>query len=187
MHAGRENVAPTAAAVFCSSSFQPRTKSTMSMRSLVLVFACSPRGNGYVCSFSANYCSAEMIRGQGGCGNATSMIGLCQEAKSSPDALRRSAGVNSCRFFSACVGLSAVVPISDRTRLPFAGAAFLAAQKIEFVFSCQSRNISTEASRACAPSPSRVNGKTWQATRRRNPPCFTATLYAAMLLLISST
>jgi hypothetical protein len=26
-------------------------------------------------------------------GNATSMIGLCQEGKSSPDALRRSAGV----------------------------------------------------------------------------------------------
>jgi hypothetical protein len=28
-------------------------------------------------------------------GNATSMIGLCQEGKSSPDVLRRSAGVNS--------------------------------------------------------------------------------------------
>ena len=53
-------------------------------------------------------------------GNATSMIGLCQEGKSSPDALGRSAGVNSFRFFSACVGLSAVVPISYRTRLPLA-------------------------------------------------------------------
>src|SRR5690348_15662452 len=51
---------------------------------------------------------------------ATSMIGLCQEAKSSPDALRRSAGVNPFGFFAACVGLSGVVPISDRTRLPFA-------------------------------------------------------------------
>jgi hypothetical protein len=49
---------------------------------------------------------------------STSMIGLCQEGKSSPDALGRSAGVNSFRFFSACVGLSAVVPISYRTRLP---------------------------------------------------------------------
>src|SRR5882724_10225057 len=29
-------------------------------------------------------------------------------------------GVNSFCFFAACVGLSAVVPISDRTRLPFA-------------------------------------------------------------------
>jgi hypothetical protein len=27
------------------------------------------------------------------------------------------------------------------------------------------------ASQAYARSPSRVNGKTWQATRRRNPPC----------------
>src|SRR6266404_2376732 len=53
-------------------------------------------------------------------GNPTSMIGLCQEGKSSPDALRRSAGVNSFWFFAACVGFSAVVPISDRTRLPFA-------------------------------------------------------------------
>jgi hypothetical protein len=43
-------------------------------------------------------------------GKATSMIGPCQEAKSSPDALRRSAGVSSFRFFAACVGFSAVVP-----------------------------------------------------------------------------
>src|SRR5467141_2937057 len=55
-------------------------------------------------------------------GNPTSMIGPCQEGKSSPDALRRSAGVNSFWFFAACVGLSAVVPISDRTRLPCAVA-----------------------------------------------------------------
>src|SRR5712691_5483495 len=48
------------------------------------------------------------------------MIGLCQEGKSSPGALRRSAGTNSFWSFVACVGLSAVVPLSDRTRLPFA-------------------------------------------------------------------
>ena len=40
-------------------------------------------------------------------GNATSMIGLCQEGKSSPDALGRSAGVNSLGFFAACLGFSA--------------------------------------------------------------------------------
>jgi hypothetical protein len=40
---------------------------------------------------------------------------------------------------------------------------FAAAQKIEFVFSRQSRNLSMGASEACAPSPSRVNGETWQA------------------------
>src|SRR6266852_6971274 len=109
-------------------------------------------------------------------GNPTSMIGLCQEGKSSPDALRRSAGVNSFRFFAACVGLSAVVPILNRTRLPFAGAAFPAAQKIEFVFSCQSRNLSTGASGACAPSPSRFNGKTWQATRSKKSSLFAASV-----------
>src|SRR6266446_8273149 len=42
---------------------------------------------------------------------ATSMIGPCQEGKGSPDALRRSAGVNSFWFFAACVGFSAVVPL----------------------------------------------------------------------------
>src|SRR5580658_145897 len=39
-------------------------------------------------------------------GNTTSMIGLCQEGKSSPDALGRSAGVNSFGFFAAHLGLS---------------------------------------------------------------------------------
>jgi hypothetical protein len=39
-------------------------------------------------------------------GNATSMIGLCQEGKSSPDALGRSAGVNDSGFFAAHLGLS---------------------------------------------------------------------------------
>jgi hypothetical protein len=46
-----------------------------------------------------------------------------------------------------------------------------AAQKIECVFSCQSQNLSAGALGACAPSPSRLNGKTWQDTRPRNPPC----------------
>jgi hypothetical protein len=51
------------------------------------------------------------------------MISLCQEGKSSPDALRRSACTNSFLSVGACVGLSAVVPIQDRTRLPFALSA----------------------------------------------------------------
>jgi hypothetical protein len=46
-------------------------------------------------------------------GYATSMIGLCQESKDSPDALRRSAGVNSFLRLSACVGLSAAVSIRE--------------------------------------------------------------------------
>ena len=62
------------------------------------------------------------------------MIGLCQEGESSPDALRRSAGVNSSGSAARRVGLSAGFLFENRTRLPFAGAALLAAQKIEFVF-----------------------------------------------------
>src|SRR5579863_8370533 len=56
--------------------------------------------------------------------NATSMIGLCQEGKSSPDALRRSAGVILLDSSPRVSGFSAAVPIPDRTRLPFADAAF---------------------------------------------------------------
>src|ERR1700740_852961 len=51
------------------------------------------------------------------------MVSVCQEGKSSPDALRRSAGYKFFRFAGACAGLSAVVPIQDRTRLPFAVSA----------------------------------------------------------------
>jgi hypothetical protein len=49
-----------------------------------------------------------------------SMIGLCQEGKGSPGALRTSAGVNCFWFFGARVGPSALVPSSSRTRVPFA-------------------------------------------------------------------
>jgi len=66
----------------------------------------------------------------------TSMIGLCQEGKSSPDALGRSEG---CKilfwFFAACIGRSVVVPISYRNGLPFVPeTASGLEQKIEFVF-----------------------------------------------------
>jgi hypothetical protein len=119
------------------------------------------------------------------------MIGLCQEGKSSPDALRRSAGVVLSHSSPRVLASQSLVPILDRTRLPnsicfrasteeaaWAGnhasieppiccrrPASGLAQKIELVLSCQSRNLSTGASEARAPSPSRLNGETWQATR----------------------
>jgi hypothetical protein len=46
-------------------------------------------------------------------GNATSMIGLCQEAQDPPDALGRSAGVNSLPFSARGVGPSAAVSIRE--------------------------------------------------------------------------
>ena len=98
-------------------------------------------------------------------GYPTYTIGLCQEAKSLPDALGRSAGVNSSVLQRVVLASRPRFLSEDRTRFPFAGAALLAAQKIEFVFSCQSQNLSTGAAGAYAPAPSRVNGKTWQASR----------------------
>jgi hypothetical protein len=73
-------------------------------------------------------------------GNATSMIGLCQEGKSSPNALRRSAGVISFRFVVACVldsrpwFLFEIEPDFHLLSQTREGSS----QKIEFVFSRQS-------------------------------------------------
>src|SRR5215470_13401037 len=93
-------------------------------------------------------------------GLPTSMIGLCQEGKSSPDALGRSAGVKIFGFVSAsCWPLGPWFLFEDRTRLPLVGAALLAAHKIEFVFSCQSRNLSTGVSGAYLPSLSRLTAR----------------------------
>jgi hypothetical protein len=78
-----------------------------------------------------------------------------QERKSSPDALRRSAGVNSFWFLAACLPLSRGSFLIEEPDFHLL-ARFLTAQKIEFAFSCQSRNLSTGGSRACAPSPSRI-------------------------------
>jgi hypothetical protein len=50
----------------------------------------------------------------------TSTIGLCQEGRSSTDAFGGARAQNSFSFLAACVGFRAVVPISDRTRLPLA-------------------------------------------------------------------
>ena len=62
---------------------------------------------------------------------------------------------------------------ANRTRLPFAGAARPAAQKIEFMFSCQSHNLSTGASRACALVPSRlINALSVEVRPGRRPPVY---------------
>jgi len=93
------------------------------------------------------------------------MIGLCQEGKSSPDALGEERGVNS--FFSAlsaCVGLSAAVCISNRTRLPFAGAAFCCPEDWVCVSLPVSKLIDESIQSLC-PFAQSANSKTWQATR----------------------
>ena len=123
------------------------------------------------CPINAVTGKVKIGRGSHMSGYATSMIGLCQEGKSSPDALRRSAGVIPFRFFAACMLASRpwfLFQIEPDFHL--LTQLFAAAQKIDFVFSRQSRNLSMGALEACASSPSRVNGKTRQATHRKNPP-----------------
>jgi transposase-like protein len=69
-------------------------------------------------------------------------------------------------------GLRAVVPISDRTRLPFAvsGQRLVLNRRLSLC-PASFETYHSGASRACAPSPSRIKRQTFQATRRRNPPC----------------
>src|SRR5260370_17777014 len=100
------------------------------------------------------------------------MISPCQEGKSSPDALRRSACIKFLRLQLAFVplggGSSSIENQTSICCLSPEGPA----QKIEFVISCQSRNNPMGASGAYAPSLSRLKDETWQAARLRNPPVF---------------
>src|SRR5713226_10141896 len=90
------------------------------------------------------------------CGQPTSMISPCQEGKSSPDALGRSANkvFRSLQLAFAPLdgGSSSIENQTSICCLSPAGPP----QKIEFVISCQSRNNSMGASGAYAPSLSRL-------------------------------
>ncbi len=79
------------------------------------------------------------------------MISPCQEGKSSPDALGRSANkvFRSLQLAFAPLG-------GDSSSIENLSRPRRASQKIEFVISCQSRNNSMGASGAYAPSLSRL-------------------------------
>jgi hypothetical protein len=47
-------------------------------------------------------------------------------------------------------------------------SCWAAAAMLRLALMTQSRNLSTGAAEARAPAPSRFNGKTWQASRRKN-------------------
>src|SRR5712692_6507648 len=84
------------------------------------------------------------------------MISLCQEGKSSPDALGRSAN-KSLQVSPARLRASRRWFLFDREPdIHLLSRPPRAAQKIEFVISCQSRNNSMGASGAYAPSLSRL-------------------------------
>src|SRR5713101_6562210 len=84
------------------------------------------------------------------------MISPCQEGKSSPDALGRSAN-KSLQVSPARLRASRRWFLFDREPdIHLLSRPPRAAQKIEFVISCQSRNNSMGASGAYAPSLSRL-------------------------------
>src|SRR5712664_3650669 len=106
-------------------------------------------------------------------GNPTSMIGPCQEGKGSPDALRRSAGVNSFWFFAACVGFSAVVPLSDRTRLPFAVSdqRVVLNRRLSLCFPASLETNQREHPELALLRPVGLTARPGRPRDRRNPPC----------------
>src|SRR5216684_2657166 len=122
-------------------------------------------------------------------GYPTSMIGPCQEGKGSPDALRRSAGVNSFWFFAACVGFSAVVPLSDRTRLPFAVSdqRVVLNRRLSLCFPASLETYQREHRELALLRPVGLTARPGRPRDRRNPPCSPPAFYAAMLLLVSAT
>src|SRR2546426_3502872 len=89
-------------------------------------------------------------------GLPTSMISLCQEGKSFPDALGRSAN-KSLQVSPARLRASRRWFLFDREPdIHLLSLPRRASQKIELVISCQSRNNSMGASGAYAPSLSRL-------------------------------
>ena len=120
-------------------------------------------------------------------GLPTFMISPCQEGKSSPDALRRSA----CIKF---LGASARVRASRRWFLLIQNQTSICclspegpAQKIEFVISCQSRNNPMGASGAYAPSPSRQLTRPGRLRAEEILLIFSAPRYAAVRFSLSTT
>ena len=98
-------------------------------------------------------------------GYPTSTIGLCQEAKSLPDALGRSAGVNSSVLQRVVLASRPWFLFEDRTRLPFAGAAGLLPIRLSCVFLPVSKLINGSCRGLTLLRPVGLTGKTWQASR----------------------
>src|SRR5882724_1366399 len=107
----------------------------------------------------------------------TSMISPCQEGKSSPDALGRSAN-KSLQVSPARLRASRRWFLLDREPdIHLLSRPRRALQKIELVISCQSRNNSMEASGAYAPLLSRLLTRPGRLRAEEillivSPPCY---------------
>src|SRR5882724_5539002 len=108
------------------------------------------------------------------------MISPCQEGKSSPDALRRSACIKflglQLAFAPLGGGSSSIENQTSICCLSPEGPA----QKIELVVRCQSRNNSMGASGAYAPSPSRQLTRPGRQRAEEILLIFSAPCYAAV-------
>ena len=113
----------------------------------------------------------------------TSMISPCQEGKSSPDALGRSAN-KSLQVSPARVRASRRWFLLDREPdIHLLSWPRRASQKIELVISCQSRNNSMGASGAYAPSFSRLLTRPGRLRAEEillivSPPCYAAVRFS---------
>src|SRR3989454_399028 len=95
----------------------------------------------------------------------TSMISPCQEGKSSPDALGRSAN-KSLQVSPARLRASRRWFLLDREPdIHLLSRPRRASQKIELVISCQSRNNSMGASVSLRSVAQSATDETWQAAR----------------------
>ncbi len=110
----------------------------------------------------------------------TSMISPCQEGKSSPDALGRSAN-KSLQISPDRLCASRRWFLFDREPdIHLLSRPRRASQKIEFVISCQSRNNSMGASGAYAPSLSRLLTRPGRLRAEEILLIFSAPCYAAV-------
>src|SRR6266852_61368 len=117
----------------------------------------------------------------------TSAISLCQEGKSSPDALGRSAN-KSLQVSPARLRASRRWFLFDREPdIHLLSRPRRASQKIEFVISCQSRNNSMGASGAYAPSLSRLLTRPGRLRAEEILLIFSAPCYAAVRFSLSTT
>src|SRR6266404_6770270 len=113
----------------------------------------------------------------------TSMISPCQEGKSSPDALGRSAN-KSLQVSPARLRASRRWFLLDRKPdIHLLSRPRRASQKIELVISCQSRNNSMGASGAYAPSLSRLLTRPGRLRAEEillivSPPCYAAVRFS---------
>src|ERR1700680_3396891 len=97
-----------------------------------------------------------------------SQISLCQEGKSSPDALRRSAHKSLFKFFGSRLCLSAIVLAICRTRHPFAVLATIAThRRLSYGSPASLETIRWEYREPKLRHPV-GNSKTWQAACRIN-------------------